>query len=343
MIIFSFLVVLASICLVSPTGEAYHKGVVLTSFLSNTMDPVHLGRQYSNDIMLLRNFYFSARVLNLSVLVLHDNCSSGFVRKLETPQFRFERMPADLSPGMSTNDRRFHGYNAILPRLVDEGYSHVLFADISDTFFWRNPFEYMVSRQPSSLFFSRDHGSILPATTVRPTPRRWSQGSNPWYEKAEEDCYGRQRPRRSHDEAILNAGVWGGLMAPSACLVRCIARETSLRSQPRKRDGSVQVGAQTTKAALGFKNCNMPAFNWCVRRGECGASASLGVAGQRLVNPFGRQCLSSQYAVIHNKCRGSAGRLCLTWRRDKSLSVERMTVLNNCAFHNHVLRRWGVM
>merc|ERR1719272_262631 len=68
-------------------------------------------------------------------------------------------------------------------------------------------------------------------------------------------------------------------------------------------------------------NCNMPALNWCVNHGHCGAAAAIDNQ-PAFVNPFRKDCRGAQ-PVIHNKCSDTEGKVCVDPVRGQLLPKRR--------------------
>ena len=85
------------------------------------------------------------------------------------------------------------------------------------------------------------------------------------------------------------------------------------------------VSKQVRDVTRGVANCNMIAFNWCVRFSGCAQESDLQQQrsdtehpSSALFNPFRRGC-EHRYTVIHNKCPWSEGNICMAVSPDGSM------------------------
>lgn len=147
--------------------------------------------------------------------------------------------------------------------------SAVLMVDASDVFFNANPFSYTHGH---TIFVAPDTGTFH---------------ANAWQVK---HCYGEIAQSWNQTVKMHNAGVWGGQASMVQCVLKCIARQL--------------VGPLRDKG-----NCNMPALNWCVNHGHCGAAAALDNQ-PAFVNPFRKDCRGA-HPIIHNKCSDTEGKVCV--------------------------------
>jgi hypothetical protein len=171
----------------------------------------------------------------------------------------------------STNDYRFKVYNHLLKTT---SYTYFLFCDISDVFFNSDPFLHMMAYPQRSLFLSYDLGKFHKAA---------------WRVK---DCYNQTGESWNQSKPMYNAGAWGGKSDMVSCILQCIDKELSIL---------LQNGREAY-------NCNMPVFNWCVHFSGCSSQDS--VDHSNFANPFRQECYEP-HPVIHNKCKGTEGKICL--------------------------------
>ena len=57
-------------------------------------------------------------------------------------------------------------------------------------------------------------------------------------------------------------------------------------------------------------NCNMVIINYCAYRNNCASAEELYPAPM-FVNPFRHNCTDNKFPIIHNKCKATAGYICL--------------------------------
>lgn len=159
--------------------------------------------------------------------------------------------------------------------------------DASDVYFNSNPILYMSgNRNKLSLYLSPDKGTFK---------------SNWWMKNKMKECY-KDRVKSWKNEwnqKIFNAGVWGGHTSAVSCVLNCIEHDL-------------------TKNIKGRGNCNMGTVNWCLRYGNCSSKRDLGTDNVKelFVNPFHKECKSRKYSIIHNKCRGTEGKICAIIQED---------------------------
>ena len=238
--------------------------IVLTIFGTTKPDPQ---RNYKIDptFEYMRNFYISAKWLNITVIIFYDNLTQTFRRKYTTQNINFQKITMDKQ--LSINDYRFIVYHNWLKMQV---YKNILFVDIADVFFWRNPFHYMKNKVNHDLFISSDIGTFK---------------SNPWMKRNFKKCYGNKF--NDLDHPTYSPGVWGGAAASVHCLLGC----------------TVEQIKQTNKKA---HNCNMIAFNWCIINSNCTDNGVLDT-NLTFTNPYREKC-EEKFTIIHDKCTTSAHR-----------------------------------
>ena len=235
--------------------------IVLTIFSTTKQDPQ---RNYKMDPTYdyMKNFYVSVKWLNINVIIFHDNLTQTFIRKYTTNKINFKKIT--MSKQLSINDYRFLIYDNWLKVQV---YKKILFVDIADVFFWRNPFEYMRNKVNFSLFISFDIGTFK---------------SNPWMKRNFKKCYGDEF--NDLDHPTYSPGVWGGSTDSVHCLLSCIIEQIK----------------QTNKIAY---NCNMIAFNWCIINSNCTDNGVLDT-NPTFTNPYREKC-EEKFTIIHDKCKTS--------------------------------------
>lgn len=248
--------------------------VVLASFFVSQKDPQRNVFILPN-FNYIKNFYTTVFYHKLKTVIMHDALPESFIRQYETPLIKF--MKTDVPVDFTVNDFRFIHYRKFLQ---SKRYKYVFLADISDVYFWRNPFEYMRNNSKSSkLFLSKDEGTF---------------GSNGWMVNKMMQCY--KEDVSQQNTLLRNDGAWGGETKAIICLLGCISRQLN-----------------TTLKQKG--NCNMAAFNWCVNRGSCLINNPI-YTGDTLFNPFRHNCDSAKYAIIHDKCKNSHKK-CMVIEHDK--------------------------
>lgn len=178
----------------------------------------------SNSYTYMRNFYESATFLDLPVIVFHDHLSPLFERAYTTDKFKFHRTgppPRHISP----QDWRFFRFAEFLSK--EPLYDNVIFADLSDSFFFHDPFAYMRDRQ-EHLFITRDVGTLH---------------NNMWMREKFLWCYNISNlPNRP----VYNDGVWGGKTPMVYEFLTCFTDHLEKKAP--------------------YENCNMMAMNVCANK-----------------------------------------------------------------------------
>ena len=171
----------------------------------------------------MKNFYETAKILNLHVIIFHDSLSISFVRMYETQRIIFIRTdgPPDY---ISPQDWRFFQYKQFLRR---REFKHIIFADISDTFFFHDPFYYMKNHN-RNLFITRDVGTLQ---------------NNLWMRTKFKYCYNMTELKNL---PVYNDGVWGGKAPVVYEFLNCFVKIL------RKKKP--------------YENCNMMAMNICAHQ-----------------------------------------------------------------------------
>jgi len=120
---------------------------------AQAVEPTHV--KPSNTFRYIQNFYMSAMYLGLHVVILHDHLSENFIQQYQTQRIQFYRVPSPPA-GRSPQDHRFFEFQLFLK---DYRFRQIVFADISDVFFFHDPFQYM-KRSSSTLFVQTDVGNL---------------------------------------------------------------------------------------------------------------------------------------------------------------------------------------
>lgn len=242
------------------------RSVVLASFYSSKKDPQR-GVFVPTSYKYIRNFYTTVVYHNLSAIIMHDGLPEDLITTYTTENINFVQVDKRniFSLNISINDFRFMHYSSFLQA---SDFDYVLLADISDTFFWHNPFVYMRNNYHQSLFLSSDTGTI---------------GSNGWMVAKMRRCYA---INSKYDKTpLLNDGLWGGKSQAVLCVLSCMTNQFHLRAIPNK-------------------NCNMAVMNWCIKFANCVPTEEMDTKTM-FANPFRQNCDSNDFIVIHDKCRDS--------------------------------------
>eukprot|EP00584_Thalassiosira_punctigera_P010553 CAMPEP_0172532140 /NCGR_PEP_ID=MMETSP1067-20121228/5298_1 /TAXON_ID=265564 ORGANISM="Thalassiosira punctigera, Strain Tpunct2005C2" /NCGR_SAMPLE_ID=MMETSP1067 /ASSEMBLY_ACC=CAM_ASM_000444 /LENGTH=337 /DNA_ID=CAMNT_0013316617 /DNA_START=22 /DNA_END=1035 /DNA_ORIENTATION=- len=246
---------------VSTTVGNGNRDVVLTSWYTYARDPQRKVQVSSTKIDYIHDLYVTATHFKVPLVVFHDGLADDFVAKYANDHVSFRKVKIE-DPTVSTNDLRFFPY---LKYVEEEKPDSILMVDASDTFFNRNPFEYIHTHEgpDDQLFMSDDRGVF----------NHWS-----WMTSK---CYGSSSARWPAGK-LYNAGVWGGKGPAVRCILDCVTN-------------------QLNGILKGRGNCNMPAVNYCVNHGPCKDVAPVHEDPQ-FVNPLNKECDEEKYDVIHNKC-----------------------------------------
>lgn len=198
--------------------------IVLTSWYLTQPDAQYAEKTHivpSNTFHYMRNFYQSAKFLKLHVIIFHDSLPQDFVKKYQTSRIHFKKTdgpPDDISP----QDWRFFQYHKYLQ---DYRFRSILFADLSDVFFFHNPFYYM-QRSEKALFIQRDVGTL---------------NTNLWSRVKFKYCF---NITDLPNTPLYSDGLWAGKVPHVNALLDCFVKHLE-KKQP-------------------FQNCNMMAFNLCL-------------------------------------------------------------------------------
>lgn len=244
------------------------RAVVLTSFFTQQLDPQrHLkvtpGESY------MSNFFKSSVHNQLQVVIFYDSLPDKLIEKIE--RHRYIPVATQVPDSTTINDFRFVAMSNWLSR---DKFDFILFADISDVVFFRNPFVYMKQRlasQGSTLFLSQDEGKFDTSFNMGVLMRR---------------CYPDDVVLVNTPKQVYNAGLWGGTSGAVKCILDCVAHEVQ-------------------HVTVGRGNCNMPAFNMCIHGLRCQEliNVDADVEANSLFNQFYRpEDCTDEYTVIHNKC-----------------------------------------
>jgi hypothetical protein len=185
-------------------------------------EPTHF--KPSNTYKYMQNFYESATFLDIPVLVFHDSLKPWFVKVHETKTFKFIKTDPP-PPHISPQDWRFFKYYEYLQDAPF--YDAVIFADLSDSFFFHDPFEYMRSSQ-KNLFITRDVGTLQ---------------NNMWMRVKFKLCY---NVTELPEAVVYNDGVWGGKVPYVYDFLTCFVH--------------------TLQKKADYQNCNMMAMNVCANK-----------------------------------------------------------------------------
>ena len=183
------------------------KNVILTIFCTSKKDPQRK-KFIPPTIKYMNNFYISAKILNLKVIIFHDNLTQKFVQEYATDKIKFKRIT--MHHKLSINDYRFlifHDY------LKSNYFSKILMVDISDVIFWGNPFDYMDEQFNHKLFVALDKGTFK---------------SNKWMLHNFKRCYGKELYNLNY--TVYNAGLWGGTGDVVKCMLNCIVSQLKYTS-----------------------------------------------------------------------------------------------------------------
>ena len=230
--------------------------VIFTFFSTSKLDPQR-NKFMPATFRYMNNFYVSAKMLNLNVIIFHDNLTEKFVHNYTTEKIKFQKITMDKE--LSINDYRFVVYH---DWLKSKKYTQILIADIADVVFWGNPFDYMDEQKHHKLFVSLDIGTFQ---------------SNRWMLHHFKRCYGQHFKDLNH--LTYSPGLWGGTIDIVQCMLNCIVSQLHYLNHTK----------------LHF-NCNMPVLNWCIIKSNCIKGEILD-DNPIFANPYRRECESKYIVV----------------------------------------------
>ena len=232
------------------------KHVIFTFFSTSKLDPQR-NRYMPATFRYMNNFYVSAKMLNLNVIIFYDNLTEEIVHKYATEKIKFQKITMDKE--LSINDYRFIVYHEWLK---SNNYTKILIADIADVLFWGNPFDYMDENNHHKLFVSLDIGTLQ---------------SNKWMLHHFKRCYGQHFKDLNHP--TYSPGLWGGTIDSIQCMLNCIVSQLHFLNHTK----------------LHF-NCNMPVFNWCIIKSKCIVDEILD-DNPIFANPYRKKCESKYIII----------------------------------------------
>ena len=226
----------------------------------------------------LARFARTAAAYSLRTLILHDALSPSFTATYEASSvaLRFQRVP--VSRCLSSNDERLLAYRTLLEH-APASLTHVLFSDLSDTFFNADPLT-PLRRLPANVFLVRD------ADYNRTGTVRYFNSARKWMSRLAARCW---RPGHAQQiaatlPALWNAGVWAATRASALRVLECTT------------DDLVAIASRRPR-----QNCNTLSFLACINslqgRGDLVVAANepgvgADVLHENFSNPYWRRvCL----------------------------------------------------
>lgn len=119
------------------------KNIIITTYFTKDIDPQRNHIWDTDDFNIIELFFESIVKHDLSLIILHDNCSDNFVNEYTTNKIKFVKVN---SSGLNMVDIRWKLYSEFLS---DTEADNVFFMDVSDVIILKNPFDYI---QPDKIY-----------------------------------------------------------------------------------------------------------------------------------------------------------------------------------------------
>jgi hypothetical protein len=155
---------------------------------------IQSGRKFNaDDFIYMKNWYESARKFNLNCIVFHDSLSNDFINKHQD-DIQFINVE---QKSLNIVDYRWVVYDEYL-KINKDNIDMILFTDISDVVFLKNPFDFMLCK-PDMLFVGTEETTIS---------NNWITKRNRYFHKIIPDIIEYEKQHRN--KKLNNCGILGG-------------------------------------------------------------------------------------------------------------------------------------
>ncbi|CAH1800831.1 unnamed protein product, partial [Owenia fusiformis] len=170
---------------------------VFSTYFTSKQDPQRPTNQSTNNFKYFAAWYWSLQDVGMKGLIFYDNLDLDFKTRVANENVSFVK--ADLGPN-SVNDARFYIYYEYVKNHPELKW--VLFTDIADVKFLKNPFELMGFINEDLLYVGQDKCEFQQST------------SNIWVNNLYKNCLGKTASEKVNaihkQEFLYNAGIIGG-------------------------------------------------------------------------------------------------------------------------------------
>jgi len=115
-----------------------NKNIICSTLLNKNIDPQR-GIQIKDTYNYIKEWYESVIFLNLKAVIFYDNLDEEFIMKYTRTNINFIKVE---QKSLNTVDYRWVIYSNFL-KYNKNKYDNILFTDISDVIFLKNPFEFI--------------------------------------------------------------------------------------------------------------------------------------------------------------------------------------------------------
>jgi hypothetical protein len=176
------------------------KNYICSTYLNKSIDIQRKTRWDDNDFKYIKEWLYSALNHSLNCVIIHDNLSPEFVKRYENKESYIKssiEFIKAVQPKLNGLDYRWILYYEFLELYKNE-IDMILFTDISDVVFLKNPFDFMSKN--SELIYTADEEGML---------------KNGWILKRNKYFYDiipnfKNYEKENAGEKLKNCGVVGG-------------------------------------------------------------------------------------------------------------------------------------
>jgi hypothetical protein len=170
-----------------------NKNIICSTLLNKNID-IQRGIQIKDTYNYIKEWYDSIITLNLKAIIFHDNLNDEFIVKYTTTNINFIKVE---QKSLNAVDYRWVIYSEFL-KYNKNKYDNILFTDISDVIFLKNPFEF-IEKNKENIFIGSEE-SIL--------ENEWLLVRNKYFYNIIPDF--KEYENTYYDIQLKNCGIVGG-------------------------------------------------------------------------------------------------------------------------------------